>query len=141
LDDTEWIETQESVEIFIKEASQVLIEPDYDLVVQRERKEEDPLDLYTTKNTLLDLEYDEDDVKAEILTLLPCHYCKTAVDTKRPTSPPFRFFVKEIKGKDVYIKFKIRGIKKKQMFCMSFHYPRWSIENRPYCGQSARRPE
>lgn len=128
----DWIEDVDTVNNFINKTREILCSKDADFDIQMSRKDEDPLDPFTTKNTLLSLGYDDEDVKNELITLKESDYCKTALDTKRPTSPPFWFFEKTIEGKSVYIKFKIRNEEKKKIFCMSFHYPKWPITDKPY---------
>ncbi|CJV74649.1 hypothetical protein ORL82_09310 [Bacillus cereus] len=127
-----WIEDLQDVEIFINKVRTILTTTEHQFDIQATRKDEDPLDPHTTQNTLLSLDYDADDVKKELITLKASHYCKTGIDRPRPTSPPFWFFERTIKGKSVYIKFKIRDEGNKKIFCMSFHFPRWPITDKPY---------
>jgi hypothetical protein len=125
-------ESQEDVEIFLRTVRTTLSLPD-SLRIQRIRRGEDPTDSYTTNNTLADLEFSVEDVRNELLTLLPRHYIKTSDDTKRDAkSPPFWIFEKSIKSKSMYIKIKL--INEKLVFCMSFHYPRYPItdNDKPY---------
>ncbi|MFZ3579206.1 hypothetical protein [Virgibacillus sp. DJP39] len=128
----DWIEDIDSVNNFICKVRRILSADDYVLDLQTTRKDEDALDPFTTQNTLLSFEFDAEDVANELVTLKASDYCKTAFDIKRPSSPPFWFFEKTIKGKSVYIKFKIRNEEKLKIFCMSFHFPRWPITNKPY---------
>ncbi len=128
----DWIESLDDVNNFINKVRTILSSQNYQLDIQMIRKDEDPLDPYTTQNTLLSLGYDEEDVVNELITLKASDYCKTAVDRKRPSSPPFWFFEKNINGKSVYIKFKIRDEKNKKIFCMSFHFAKWPITDKPY---------
>lgn len=128
----DWIEDLDDVNDFINKVRKILSTEGYGFDIQRTRRDEDPLDPFTTMNTLLSLEYDDEDVINELVTLKANDYCKTALDDKRLSSPPFWFFEKTIKGKSVYIKFKIRDEEKKKIFCMSFHFPRWPITNKPY---------
>lgn len=122
----------EEVEMLIKTARDILDSEKYDLDIQRKRKGEDPLDAFSTKNTLLALDYDLDDVAEEIRSLQLRDYIKTTVDVKRPESPEFWVFEKTIQNKSVYIKFKIRHVENKKIYCMSFHFPQWAITKKPY---------
>jgi len=96
------------------------------------KKDEDDSDPYTTANTMLDLDYDTDDVKNEILSLNEKEYMETIKDDRDATRPPFWVFSKTIKKKDVYIKVKIRDKRKNKVFCVSFHYARFPVKNKPY---------
>jgi len=50
-----------------------------------------------------------------------------------PALPPFYAFVKEIMGRMVYIKVKIRDRNRCKVFCVSFHFPRFPVPSRlPY---------
>ncbi|MGF6947861.1 hypothetical protein QF028_000354 [Neobacillus sp. B4I6] len=122
----------DEVEMLIKKARDILNSDNYDLDIQRNRKGEDPLDPFSTKNTLLALKYDSDDVANEIMSLQLQDYCKTTIDTKRPESPEFWVFEKTIQNRSVYIKFKIRNEENKKIYCMSFHFPQWAITKKPY---------
>ncbi|WP_430787238.1 hypothetical protein VBD025_15930 [Virgibacillus flavescens] len=128
----DWIEDIDEVNNFIYKVRQILSVNNDNLDIQMTRKHEDPLDPFTTQNTLLCLEFDVEDVVNELVTLKASDYCKTAVDIKRPSSPSFWFFEKTIVDNNVYIKLKIRDEEKKKIFCMSFHFPRWPITNKPY---------
>jgi hypothetical protein len=82
----------------------------------------------------LDLGFNDADVKKELAALNPRDYLKTCADRKRSEEePPFWIFEKEVKGKSVYIKFKIRNTND-NIFVMSFHYPKYSIQlnEKPY---------
>lgn len=96
----------DEVEMLIKQARDILNTDNYDrnLDIQRKRKDEDPLDPFSTKNTLLSLRYDSGDVAREIMGLQLQDYCKTTIDTKRPKSPEFWVFEKAIQNRNVYIK-------------------------------------
>ncbi|TYS67666.1 type II toxin-antitoxin system MqsR family toxin [Sutcliffiella horikoshii] len=120
------------VEMLINTARDILHSENYYLEIQRNRRGEDPLDAFSTKNTLLALGFDVDDIAAEIRSLRLSDYVKTTVDLKRPDSPEFWVFEKTIQNRSVYIKFKIRHVKNKKIFCMSFHFPKWPITKKPY---------
>ncbi len=120
------------VEMQLKKARDILNSADYELDIQRKRKGEDPLDPHSTKNTLLALNYDSDDVAKEIISLQLQDYWKTTIDTKKPDSPEFWIFEKTIQKQSVYIKFKIRSEEGKKIYCMSFHFSKWAITNKPF---------
>lgn len=77
---------------------------------------------YSTPYTLLDLEYDAEDVVERLKELTLAEYSETKID-KNDIDPPLLFvFGKEISGKLIYIKLKIRGNQQRQVLCVSFHY-------------------
>ncbi|WKA50205.1 type II toxin-antitoxin system MqsR family toxin [Planococcus liqunii] len=130
----EWTESKEAVEEHFEKVRRVLSAPDCQFNFQRRRRDEDPLDPFTNMNTLLALDYDEEDVICELIELRVGDYWKTVTDLNRRHTPPFWIFEKKIKGKSVYIKFKIRDEANKQIFCMSFHFSKEPVSNKPYSG-------
>lgn len=76
------------------------------------------------------MDYDSEDIREELLTLKTSNYIKTVKDRKRPNTPNYWIFFKNIKGKDIYIKLKICDINK--IHLMSFHYAVKQIEDKPY---------
>ena len=77
---------------------------------------------YSTRYTLLDLEYDTYDVAERLQELTIQEYSETLVD-KDNVNPPLLFvFGKDINEKQVYIKLKIKGAAIKQVLCVSCHY-------------------
>ncbi len=131
------ISTEEEVELFLRNLKDVLNNPDFDIErdidILPKKRHEDPTDPFTTLNTLLDLDYDSHDVFNELLSLEVSHYLETFIDNKDNNLPPFFTFSKQINTKDVYIKVKIRDKKNHKVFCVSFHYVRYPINNKPYC--------
>lgn len=74
------------------------------------------------KDTLLELNYDIDDIIAELLSLDIKNYSETLIDD-RDTNPPLLFvFGKTISNKEIYIKIKLReNATPKIIVCVSFH--------------------
>jgi hypothetical protein len=96
------------------------------------KKDEDPLDPCTTENTMANLNYDKEDVKAELLSLTADYYLETIKDDKYLLLPVFWVFGKKVQNKDVYIKVKIRDKVNNKVFCVSFHYARFPLKSGPY---------
>lgn len=77
---------------------------------------------FSTPYTLLDLDYDASDVVEHLKELTVREYSETLVD-KDDLNPPLLFvFGKNIKGKQVYIKLKVKGDQTGHVLCVSFHY-------------------
>lgn len=94
---------------------------DTDLILIRKRKQGED-QKYSTLYTLLDLEYDMEDVAERLKELTIAEYSETKID-KDDIEPPLLFvFGKNINDKLVYVKLKIKGIQQKHILCVSFHY-------------------
>lgn len=78
---------------------------------------------YSTQETMVDLEYDVQDVIDRLGELCMEEYSETLFD-KDDTNPPLLFvFGKSINKKLVYIKLKIRkNADNREIVCVSFHY-------------------
>lgn len=83
---------------------------------------------YSTKYTLINLEYDSDDVINNLKELTLQEYSETLID-KDDDNPPLLFvFGKDINYKQVYIKLKIREMNQKIVLCLSFHYAKYKMK-------------
>lgn len=83
---------------------------------------------YSTPYTLLDLDYDTEDVVDRLKELTVEEYSETKID-KDDLDPPLLFvFGKDIKGRLVYVKLKIKGDQKKHILCVSFHYAKGKMQ-------------
>lgn len=77
---------------------------------------------FSTPHTMLDLDYDASDIVERLKELTFREYSETLVD-KDDTNPPLLFvFGKDINGKQIYIKLKIKGSQMRHVLCVSFHY-------------------
>lgn len=104
-----------------------------DLDILMKKKSESPLDPFTTFNTLLALGFDSSDICYQLLSLGVDDYLETIIDDKDSILPPFQVFVKEINRREVYIKIKIRDASMNKIFCVSFHFARFSAAGKkPY---------
>ena len=103
-----------------------------DLDILPRKSGEEPDDPYTTANTLLELEFDGKDVYEELLKLSVGDYYETVPDNKWEDAPPFYAFIRNIGGRDVYIKVKVRTQRRKSVFCVSFHFARYPVGRLPY---------
>ncbi len=97
-----------------------------DLNLVRKKKQGDDKK-FSTPYTLLDLDYDVDDVVNRLKELRVEEYSETKID-KDDVNPPILFvFGKDINGRLIYVKLKIRN-QQKQVVCVSFHYAKDKME-------------
>jgi hypothetical protein len=117
--------TEKEVDLFLSELRTVITARDFnpydDLIVIRSHKPREKEE-FSTPYTLLSLEYDSDDIAERLRELTAADYSETLIDTD-DTKPPLLFvFGKDIGGRQVYIKLKIKGNAVKHILCVSFHY-------------------
>lgn len=94
---------------------------DTDLTLIRKKKQGKDQN-YSTPYTLLDLDYDTEDVVERLKELTIAEYSETKIDTDDLNPPLLFVFGKDIKSKLVYVKLKIKGEQQKHVLCVSFHY-------------------
>lgn len=123
-------ESIEAVKHFLKKIQNFLTNDTCQLDIQRRRRNKNPNDPNSTINTLLSLNYDEEDVKNEILSLTIEDYIETVKDKKKVDGKHYRIFRKKIKGREIYIKLKICDVNR--IHLISFHYANWGMKDRPY---------
>lgn len=87
---------------------------------------------YSTRFTLLDLEYDAYDVLDRLLELKVEEYSESVLDKDNNDPLWLHVFGKEINNRLIYIKLKIRSSGNKQIVCVSFHYAKNNMSF-PYC--------
>lgn len=84
------------------ELIQILNHPNFDigndLDILMKKKSESPIDPFTTENTLLELDFDKEDIWQHLLALDLSCYMETIIDDKDPTLPHFFAFAKNIKN-------------------------------------------
>ena len=118
---------------FLEELKEILENDTFDIdtnfTLIRKKKPND--EEHSTPYTLLDLEYDVWDVVERLKELTVSEYSETRID-KDDQNPLLLFvFGKDIKGKLVYVKLKIKGEQNRRVLCVSFHYAREQM-NFPY---------
>ena len=95
---------------------------DHDLILIKKKKVDD--EEYSTPYTLLDLDYNSEDVVSRLKELTVAEYSETKID-KDDLNPPLLFvFGKDINRRLVYMKLKIKKKEnlRKHILCVSFHY-------------------
>ena len=108
---------------------------DRDFFFQHIRDADEPDDDFTNENTMLELGYDTSDVVEELKTLGLDNYSESIVDNVAAGFEVFFVFGKIIRGRDIYIKVRLKQRKKTQdkyVFCISFHFARHPITVYPY---------
>ena len=94
---------------------------DTDLTLIRKKKQGED-QKYSTPYTLLELDYNTEDVVERLKELTVAEYSETKID-KDDLNPPLLFvFGKDINSKLVYVKLKIKGDQQRHVLCVSFHY-------------------
>ena len=110
---------------FLKELKDLLGQDDFDIntdMILIRKKKQGKDQIYSTPYTMLDLDYDIDDVIARLKELKLEEYSETKID-RDDVNPPLLFvFGKDIDSKRVYVKLKIKGDQRKHILCVSFHY-------------------
>ena len=110
---------------FLKELKDLLGQDDFDIntdMILIRKKKQGKDQIYSTPYTMLDLDYDIDDVIARLKELKLEEYSETKID-RDDVNPPLLFvFGKDIDSKLVYVKLKIKGDQRKHILCVSFHY-------------------
>ena len=107
----------EELKMFLKKGD---FNIDTDFILIRKNKKDDME--HSTPYTLLDLDYDIEDVVDRLKELTVEEYSETKID-KEDLDPPLLFvFGKNINRKLIYIKLKIKGDQKRHVLCVSFHY-------------------
>lgn len=122
---------KKEVAAFLDELKTLLEKQDFnidtDLILIRKKKTGED-QRFSTPYTLLDLDYDTDDVVEHLKELTVEMYSETKID-KDDLNPPLLFvFGKDINHKLVYVKLKIKGDKRRHILCVSFHYAKEPME-------------
>ena len=132
------VDSKKAVESFLFKAQKILKDDSFDIhknfYLKCLRTNYSENNLYTNESTLLDLNYGLQDVVDEIISLTVENYKETFIDNLPGKVKPFYCFIKNINGKQVYIKFKISEVKNRQVFCVSFHFAEFNVkdESLPY---------
>lgn len=91
---------------------------DSDLIIISSMKS--GLEKFSTPYTLVELGYTADDVADTLRTLELDNYSESLIDKDNEAPPLLMVFGKDISGRLIYIKLKVRGDRK--VICVSFHY-------------------
>lgn len=116
------------VTAFLEELHEVLTAEDFNIadnmIIIKSNKDEVK---YSTRFTMLDLNYDSEDIIERLKELTISEYSETLIDRDDDKPPLLFFFGKDVNGRLVYIKLKIKGEIKKKVLCLSFHYAKYDM--------------
>lgn len=99
---------------------------DRDFILIRSKKE--GREQYSTPYTLVDLDYDVDDVIKNLKELRIEDYSETLYDMDDANPPLLFVFGKDIRGRQIYIKVKIKNGRSRRVLCVSFHYAEYKMK-------------
>lgn len=80
--------------------------------------------------TLIQLNYNSEDVKNELMNIKTEEYVESVPDTKDGIT--LNIFSKTIKKQQIYIKVKISSKENGKVLCLSFHFAEYPIKYFPY---------
>lgn len=129
-----FVQLEQDVENFITKMRTILESDKFDinndLFFQIHKKNKDSINAYTNEQTMIDLDFDKNDLKEELKILTKSDYMETLPDLHQKNNI-YMQFGKNIKGKDIYIKVKI--VNDKIVFCKSFHFAQYNFNSKfPY---------
>lgn len=119
------ISKEEEIIEFLRELRNIVNDEGFDIeknlkIIKSKKKS--GKERFSTPYTLLDLDYDASDIVERLKEITIQEYSETLID-KDDINPPLLFvFGKDIDGKQIYIKLKIKGKPMRHILCVSFHY-------------------
>lgn len=124
---------KKDVSTFLEQLNSILSDTEFDIdssmiLISKEKPKEK--ERFSTPYTILDLDYETSDIVERLKELTVQEYSETLFDNADDNPPLLFVFGKDINCKKVYIKLKIKDVKKK-VLCLSFHYAEY-VMNFPY---------
>ena len=120
---------KKDVKKFLEELKAIIndvsFDSDDDLIIIKSSKDEVQ---YSTRYTLLDLDYDTVDVVDRLKELTVSDSSETLIDKDNDKPPLLFVFGKDINNRQVYIKLKIKGENNRRILCLSFHYAKHKMK-------------
>ena len=126
-----FVDKEEVVEVFLSKCNEILysdnfnINKDFMLKVDRWHYS----GKHTNRSTMIELGYEIYNVVNEIKSLSTSEYLETIIDNIQGYKNNFYCFIKCIQNRQVYIKIKIAEKNDKQIFCVSFHFAEYDIQD------------
>jgi len=124
---------RKNVIVFLEQLHSILSDPSFDIdniMILISKKKSPEKEMFSTPYTILDLDYETSDIVERLKELIVQEYSETLYDRDDDNPPLLFIFGKDINCKKVYIKLKIKDVKKK-VLCLSFHYAE-HVMNFPY---------
>lgn len=118
---------------FLEQLYSILSDSNFDIdnnIILISKKKPPEKEMFSTPYTILDLDYETSDIVERLKELTVQEYAETLYDRDNNNPPLLFVFGKDINCKKVYIKLKIKDIKK-NVLCLSFHYAEY-VMNFPY---------
>lgn len=124
---------EKDVSTFLEQLNSILSDTEFDIdssmiLISKEKPKEK--EKFSTPYTILDLDYETSDIVERLKELTVQEYSETLYDNADDNPPLLFVFGKDINCKKVYIKLKIKDVRKK-VLCLSFHYAEY-VMNFPY---------
>ena len=126
------------IQTFLKQMKEILYADafniDRDFVFQMKRSRDDANDDCTNQATVNALGYTRHDIVEELKGLELSHYSESVIDDVVVDSF-LHIFVKEIAGRQVYIKIRLKRRTERPgeyVYCISFHFARYKISHFPF---------
>ena len=119
-----YISAKKDVVAFLDELHRLLSSDEFDMDIDLElvqRKKNGTDQKFSTPYTLLDLDYDTEDIVNHLKELKLSEYSETKIDTDDVHPPVLFVFGKDISDRLIYVKLKIRDGGRK-VVCVSFNY-------------------
>lgn len=123
-------DSRENVEAHLERLRCSLNSEHYELDILPAKKGESYTDPYSTFYTMLELGFDTEDIRDILLNLTAEDYIENMMDSRKSGGEDFRVFGISIAGREIYIKEKLRA--SAHVFCISFHFAKYRLKERPY---------
>lgn len=119
---------REVIESFLSDLKRLLSSAEFDIDRDFRITRSRP----TEKNgqTLIDLDFNKEDVIEELKKLSISDYYQSLPDDKNPTMPDFHVFYIFVSNREIYVKVRIQYVN--NVLCVSFHFPMYSHGKMPY---------
>ena len=114
---------KKDVILFLQQIKNIIEQEDFNIAQDFQMITSRKADMkYSTPDTLIDLEYDVENVIQVIGSLTIEDYSQSLIDNDNSLPPLLFVFGKVIDGKEVYIKIKLRERAKRDIACISLHF-------------------
>lgn len=123
--------TQNDIRQFIIDLKAILTDTNFDIdrnFTFNIKKKISSKEKFSTSYTMIDLEFDTEDV-VECLKRIDISMYSHSVCDLHHTKPPYlHVFGIDVNSKIIYAKIKIKSDRENHVICVSFHYPEYELE-------------